>query len=145
MLGMHLGRSNALILGHSDIAASVRLLANRTRYAIGIQEDKVYSSDNRYFNFLGIPSLSFNRMGFADGQGHTSGDTIANCSPEGIQHIASFVETWIDRYLMETHTFPFPRSLPPSSKKAVDAMLGGKDPFDGYDRDELLKKVRSND
>ena len=52
MLGMHYGRSNALILGHPDIAASVRLLANRLRYAISIQEDKVYSSDNRFFNFI---------------------------------------------------------------------------------------------
>lgn len=141
MLGMHYGRSNALILGHPDIAASVRLLANRERYAIGIQEDKVYSSDNRYFNFLGIPSLSFNRMGFANGQGHTAGDTIENCSPEGIAHIAGFVESWIDTYLMSLHTFPFPRSLPEASKKSVDALLEGKAPFDGYDRAELLKKV----
>jgi hypothetical protein len=141
MLGMHYGRSNALILGHPDIAASVRLLANRLRYAIGIQEDKVYSSDNRFFNFIGIPSLSFNRMGFANGNGHTCGDTIDNCSAEGIAHIASFVETWIDHYLMTLHTFPFPRELPPSSRKAVDTLLKGKEPFDAYNRSELLKKA----
>jgi Zn-dependent M28 family amino/carboxypeptidase len=141
MLGMHYGRSNALILGHPDIAASVRLLANQLRYVIGIQEDKVYSSDNRFFNFLGIPSLSFNRVGFADGRGHTCGDTIDNCSPEGISHIASFVEAWIDHYLMTLHTFPFPRELPRSSQKAVGALLKGKEPFDAYDRSEMLKKV----
>jgi len=142
MLGMHFGRSNALILGHSDIAASVRLLANQRRYAIGIQEDKIYSSDNRYFNFMGIPSLSFNRMGFANGHGHTAGDTIDNCSPEGIAHIGGFVEAWIDHYLMSLHTFPFPRALPPSSQKSVDDMLAGKKPFDSYDRKALLKKAK---
>lgn len=141
MLGMHQGRSNALILGHPDIAASVRLLANRERYAIGIQEDKVYSSDNRYFNFLGIPSLSFNRMGFADGKGHTAGDTIDNCSPEGIAHIAGFVEAWIEAYMMSLHTFPFPRMLPEGSRKSVDALLKGKAPFEEYDRTELLEQV----
>jgi Zn-dependent M28 family amino/carboxypeptidase len=141
MLGMRYGRSNALILGHPDIAASVRLLANRHGYTIALQEDKVYSSDNRFFNFLGIPSLSFNRMGYADGKGHTAGDTIDNCSAEGIAHIASFVETWIDSYLMDTCTFPFSRELPPSSKKSVDALLKGKAPFDAYDRAKLLAKV----
>lgn len=144
MLGMHYGRSNALILGHPDIAASVRLLANQQRYAIGIQEDKIYSSDNRYFNFLGIPSLSFNRVGFANGQGHTAGDTIHNCSPEGIAHISSFVECWIEQFMMQMHTFPFPRRLPPSSKKAVDTMLGGKAPFENYDRSQLLKQARGS-
>lgn len=142
MMGMHFGRSNALILGHPDIAASVRLLANQRRYAIGIQEDKIYSSDNKFFNFLGIPSLSFNRMGFANGQGHTAGDTIDNCSPEGIAHISKFVEAWIDCYLMGLHTFPFPRDLPASSKKSVDDMLGGKQAFDGYDRKNLLKSAK---
>lgn len=142
MLGMHVGRSNALILGHADIAASVRLLANQHRYAIGIQEDKVYSSDNWYFNMLGIPSLSFNRMGYANGNGHTAGDTIDNCSPEGIAHISAFVETWIDHYLMTLHTFPFPRSLPSGSQNSVNAILKGKAPFDGYDRTVLLKKAK---
>ena len=52
------------------------------------------SSDNWYFNMLGIPSLSFNRMGFADGKGHTEGDVIDNCSPDGLAHIASFVENY---------------------------------------------------
>ena len=141
MLGMHHGRSNALILGHSDIAASVRLLANRQRYAIAIQEDKVYSSDNRYFNFLGIPSLSFNRIGYADGKGHTAGDTIDNCSPEGLAHIAGFVEAWMDNYLMSLHSFPFPRMLPDGSRKAVDALLSGKAPFAEYDRAALLRKA----
>ena len=141
MLGMHYGRSNALILGHSDIAASVRLLANQQRYAIGLQEDKVYSSDNRYFNFLGIPSLSFNRMGYADGKGHTAGDTIDNCSPEGIAHIAGFVEAWIEAYMMSLHTFPFPRMLPEGSKQSVDALLKGKAPFEDYDRVGLLRKA----
>lgn len=140
MMGMYYGRSNALILGHPDIAASVRLLANRQRYAIGIQEDKVYSSDNKFFNFLGIPSLSFNRMGFANGQGHTAGDTIDNCSPEGLAHIAEFVENWIDQYVMSLHTFPFTRSLPQASQKSVDSMLKGKDPFAKYDRSALLSK-----
>lgn len=141
MMGMHHGRSNALILGHPDIAASVRLLANRLRYAIAIQEDKIYSSDNRFFNFLGVPSLSFNRVGFANGHGHTEGDTIENCSPEGLAHIAGFIESWMDHYLMQLHTFPFPRALPPSSKASVDTMLKGKAPFEGYDRDALLKKA----
>ncbi len=142
MLGMYLGRSNALVLGPADIAASVRFLSNRKRYPIGIQEDKVYSSDNRYFNFLGIPSLSFNRCGFADGQGHTAGDTIENCSPEGIAHIGRFVEAWMDDYLMAMHRFPFERTLPPSSQKAVDSLLNGKPPFHAYDRDALLKKTK---
>lgn len=141
MLGMHVGRSNALVLGPSDIAASVRFLANEQRYPIGIQEDKVYSSDNRYFNFLGIPSLSFNRCGFADGKGHTAGDTIDQCSPEGIAHISRFVEAWIDHYLMRMHRFPFERTLPPSSQTSVDALLKGKAPFHGYDRNALLKKA----
>ncbi|MDT8390307.1 MAG: M28 family metallopeptidase [Lentisphaeria bacterium] len=144
MMGMRFGRSNALILGHPDIAASVRLLANRRRYAIGIQEDKIYSSDNKFFNLMGIPSLSFNRMGFANGQGHTAGDTIDNCSPGGIAHIAQFVEAWIDDYLMDLHTFPFPRTLPPSSQKSVDEALSGKGAFAGYDRKNLLKKARQN-
>ncbi len=142
MVGMYHGRSNALVLGPSDIAASVRFLSNRLRYPIGIQEDKVYSSDNRYFNFLGIPSLSFNRCGFADGQGHTAGDTIDNCSPEGIAHISQFVESWIDEYLMALHRFPFKRALPTSSQQSVDKLLNGKTPFHAYDRAALLKQAK---
>lgn len=142
MMGMHVGRSNALMLGHTDIAASVRLLSNKERYPIALQEDKLYSSDNWYFNMVGIPSLSFNRMGYANGNGHTAGDTIENCSPEGIEHIASFVETWINQYVMDLHAFPFPRALPPSAQKAVDDRRKERGPFADYDTTALLKKAK---
>ena len=126
MAGPFYGKSNAIALGDRDIGASVRLHSNEQRYAIGIREDSVYSSDNMCFNYAGIPSLSFNRCGFGDLGGHTAGDVIDNCSPEGLAHISEFVESWIDRYLLGMHTFPFTRTLPESAKKGVDSWYKGK-------------------
>lgn len=131
MMGPFYGKSNAIALGDRDIGASVRLHANERRYAIAVREDSVYSSDNMCFNYVGIPSLSFNRCGFGDLGGHTAGDVIDSCSAEGLAHISEFVESWIDRYLLGMPTFPFARTLPESAKSAVDSWYkGGRNPLD---------------
>ena len=130
MMGPLYGRSSAIALGDNDIAASVRLMANELRYAIAIRENAVYSSDNMTFNYVGIPSLSFNRCPFEQVGGHTSDDTIDSCSPEGLTHICRFIEAWIDRYVQTLHTFPFPRVLPGPAREAVKEWYKEIDPLD---------------
>ena len=130
MMGPLYGRSTAVALGHTDIAASVRLLANEVRYAIAIRENQVYSSDNMTFNYVDIPSLSFYRGPFERVGGHTVEDTIDSCSPAGLAHICCFIEAWIDRYVQELHFFPFPRSLPDAAKTAVKDWYKDKNPLD---------------
>ena len=130
MMGPLYGTSIAEILGDNDIAASVRLLANELRYAIAIRENVVYSSDNMAFNYAGIPSLSFHRGPFERVGGHTSEDTIKSCSAEGLSHICSFIEAWIDRYVQLLHTFPFSRKLPDLAKDAVGKWFGERNPLD---------------
>ncbi len=127
MLGHFYGVSKAVILGDPDIAASLRLHGNEQRYAITITEDSVYSSDNAPFNLAGVPSASFHRSGYGDGGGHTANDVVEKCSAEGLEHIVSFVESWIDRYIQEMHTFPFARALPAEAKKTVKTWFKDKD------------------
>ena len=121
MMGPLYGNSTAITIGHSDIPASVRLLAKEMRYPIIIKNDHIYSSDNIPFNVLKIPSLSFFRCGFGDGGGHTVNDIIENCSPEGLEHIGSYIEAWINRYIDGMHVFPFPQSFSEASQKAIEA------------------------
>ena len=127
MLGHFYGASKAVILGDPDIAASVRLHGNEQRYAIKITDNSVYSSDNAPFNLAGVPSASFYRTGYGNGGGHTANDVVEGCSAEGLEHIVSFVESWIDRYIQEMHTFPFARTLPEEAKKTVKTWFKDKD------------------
>lgn len=129
MMGQLHGNSVAVTLGHPDIAASARLLANELRYPLQVNENSMYSSDNMAFNYAGIPSISWHRCGYAGFDGHTSGDIVKNCSPEGLAHIGRFIEAWIDRYV-DTHTFPFQRELPETAKKTVDDWFKGRNPLD---------------
>ncbi|MBT3192240.1 MAG: M28 family peptidase [Verrucomicrobia bacterium] len=130
MMGQLYGKSNAITLGHADIAASARLLANELRYALAVEENSVYSSDNMAFNYAGVPSISFNRIGFESSGGHTSADTIDNCCAEGLAHIGGIVEAWMDRYVMSPHVFPFPRELPEAATDAVKKWFKEKNPLD---------------
>ena len=130
MMGPLYGRSTAITLGDNDIAASVRLLANELRYAIRVRENAVYSSDNMTFNYVGIPSLSFNRCPFERVGGHTVEDTIESCSAEGLAHIGEFVESWINRYVQKMHSFPFSRTLSAAAKDAVKDWYKEKNPLD---------------
>jgi len=130
MMGPYYGKSNAIALGHGDIAASVRLFAKEVRYPISVRENHVYSSDNMAFNYAEIPSLSFNRCGYGNLGGHTEDDKIENCSPEGLAHLGCFVERWTDRHIVSMHTFPFPKALPEAAKTAVKDWFKGKDPLD---------------
>jgi hypothetical protein len=130
MMGPLHGRSNTITLGHPDIAASARLLANELRYALGVKENSIYSSDNMAFNYAGVPSISFNRCGYEDCGGHTVEDTIRNCSSEGLEHIGAMFEAWIDLYVMSPHVFPFTRAFPEAAKKAVKDWFKDNDPLD---------------
>lgn len=130
MMGQLHGKSNAITLGHADIAASARLLANERRYALGVKENSIYSSDNMPFNYAGIPSISFNRCGHEDFGGHTANDTIEHCCAEGLAHIGEMVEAWIDRFVISPHVFPFTRTLPEAANKAVADWFKDNDPLD---------------
>jgi hypothetical protein len=130
MMGPFYGKSTAISLGHADIAASARLLSNEERYPLTVRENAVYSSDNMAFNYAGIPSLSFNRCGYGDLGGHTEEDKIDNCSAEGLEHIGRFVETWMKRYILGSHLFPFARPLPEAAKSAVKKWFGTRNPLD---------------
>ena len=130
MMGPFYGRSTAISLGDNDIAASVRLLANELRYAVTVRENSVYSSDNMTFNYVGIPSLSFNRCPFEQVGGHTVEDTIDSCSPEGLAHIGVYIEAWINRFIREMHSFPFSRDLPSVVKAAVKEWYKDRNPLD---------------
>jgi len=129
MMGQLYGKSVAVTLGHTDIAAAARLLANEVGYSLQVNQNKIYSSDNMAFNYAKIPSISWHRCGFGGFDGHTSGDTVKNCSPDGLSHIGSFVEQWIDRYMMSA-AFPFSRELPEPAQKAVDEWFKGRNPLD---------------
>ena len=130
MMGPRYGKSNAITLGHPDIAASARLLANERRYALAVRENGVYSSDNMVFNYAGVPSISFNSTGYGDWGGHTAGDTLEHCSAAGLEHIGAMVEAWIDRYVMTPHMFPFTRDFPDAAKQAVKEWFKDRDPLD---------------
>ena len=130
MMGPLYGRSSTISFGDSDIAASVRLMANELRYAVAVRENEVYSSDNMMFNHVGIPSLSFNRCPFEQVGGHTVEDTIDSCSPDGLAHICGFVEAWIDRYIQTLHVFPFSRVIPDQAVAAVKKKFIDRDPLD---------------
>jgi hypothetical protein len=130
MMGQLHGKSTAVTLGHPDIAASARLLANELRYPLTVNENKIYSSDNMMFNYAGIPSISFNRCGFEDCGGHTVSDTIEHCCADGLEHICRMVKTWIDRYVMSTHVFPFPKKFPEAADKAVKDWFKTENPLD---------------
>ena len=129
MMGPLHGRSTAITLGHSDIAASARLLASEMGYTLNVRENTIYSSDNMAFNYAGTPSISWNRYGYKNCEGHTENDTIKSCSPEGLQHIGAFIQSWIDRYLMHP-AIPFPRTLPQEAKQAVNEWFKGRNPLD---------------
>jgi hypothetical protein len=129
MMGQLYGKSVAVTLGHPDIAAAARLLANEMRYSLQVNENKIYSSDNMAFNYAKIPSISWHRCGFEGFDGHTSGDTIKNCSAEGLAHIGEFVEKWINRYMMSA-IFPFTKILPEPANKAVEDWFKGTNPLD---------------
>lgn len=131
MAGALHGKSNAISLGHTDIAASARLLAGERRYALNVRENEAYSSDNMPFNYAGIPSLSFNRVGFGAMGGHTELDVIDNCSADGLAHMGGFVESWITRHAF-MHVFPFSRELPEVATEAVNKYFKKRDPLD-YD------------
>ncbi len=129
MMGQLHGKTVAVTLGHPDIAAAGRLLANEMRYSLEVRENKIYSSDNMAFNYAKIPSISWHRCGYEGFDGHTSGDTIKNCSSAGLAHIGKFVEQWIDRYIME-YTFPFARELPEPANKAIKEWFKDRNPLD---------------
>ena len=142
MMGPLYGRSSAITLGHPDIAASARLLANELRYDLGVNENSIYSSDNMAFNYADVPSISFNRCGYQDCGGHTEGDTIENCSAEGLAHIGAMVEAWIERYVISPHVFPFSREFPDAAKTAVKAWFKDKNPLD-YEVYSPAKKYKA--
>ena len=126
MMGPLHGRSSAIALGSADIAASARLLAQELRYPLNVRENEIYSSDNMAFNCVGIPSISFNRCGHGDLGGHTDRDVIDNCSSEGLAHVCRFIEKWMDRYVSDMHTFPFPKELPEAARTVVEKRFKGK-------------------
>ncbi len=130
MMGPLYGKSNAITLGNTDIAASVRLLAKELRYPIAVKENAIYSSDNMAFNYAKVPSLSFNRCGFGNLGGHTSEDKIGNCSAEGLAHIGTFVEAWLERYVLTMHSFPFPKAFPDAANTAVKDWFKDRNPLD---------------
>ena len=130
MMGHLHGRSCAVTLGDTDIAASVRLFSKEIRYAINVRENEIYSSDNMAFNYAEIPSLSFYRCGFGDLGGHTEMDVIDNCNPAGLAHIGGFVEKWIDRYIQAMHQFPFAKTIPEAGKTAVQKWFGERNPLE---------------
>jgi hypothetical protein len=130
MMGPLHGRSSAFTLGHPDIAASARLLANELRYALDVNENSIYSSDNMAFNCASIPSISFNRCGYEDFGAHTVRDTIENCSAEGLAHIGAMVEAWVDRHVIVPHVFPFSRALPEVATKTMKAWFKDGNPLD---------------
>ncbi len=141
IMGQVHGITNIWTLGHSDIAASARLLANERRYAVTLHENDIYSSDNQMFNYAGVPGISFNRCGY-DGWGcHTDEDTIKHCSPAGLDHTGAMIEAWIERYLITPHAFPFTRSLPDAAKNALDKWYKGNNPLD-YEVFSPVKKYK---
>jgi hypothetical protein len=128
MMGQLHGNSVAVTLGHSDIAASARLLACELGYPLNVNENKIYSSDNMAFNYAKIPSISWHRCGYEGFDGHTAGDTVKNCSAEGLAHIGGFIEDWLNRFVL-LPAFPFPRELPKESQAAVDDWFKGRNPL----------------
>ena len=130
MMGPLYGKSVAITLGVNDIPASLRLFAKEIRYSLTVKENELYSSDNMAFNYAGIPSASFHRCGYGDGGGHTVKDVIDNCSPEGLAHIGSFIEQWMDRYIIGMHIFPFSKNMPEAAKSAVTKRFGDKNILD---------------
>jgi aminopeptidase YwaD len=132
MMGQLHGKSSAVTLGDSDIAASARLLANELRYPLTVNENNIYSSDNMMFNYAGVPSISFNRYGFEDCGGHTVADTIDHCCAEGLDHVCGMIKSWIDRYVTSPHVFPFSKKFPDAADKAVKDWFKTGNPLD-YD------------
>ncbi len=127
--GTKLGTNSAWSCGHSDIAASARLLSSELARPFGVRENEVYSSDNSPFGKAGVPSISFARDSATTALIHTADDVIEHCDAEGMARAGEFIEHWMARFLAEAKSLPFPRTLPTVAKDKVNGYFGDSDPF----------------
>jgi len=127
--GVKLGTNSAWTLGHGDIPASVRLLAAELLRPHNTHENACYSSDNAPFGKAGVPSVSFGRYGADTGYGHTDQDVIDHCDAAGLARAGEFIELWMKRYITDSLSFPFSRTLPGPSAESVKNYFGEPDPF----------------
>jgi aminopeptidase YwaD len=116
--GALIANNTAWISGPLDLAAAVRLLAAETGPQFAIQE-ACYSSDNAPMSDAGVPAISFGRGGPANFWGHTDEDVYQLCSAEGLNVSGEFILKYMRRYITESRTIPFERTIPDEHKKHV--------------------------
>ncbi|MEO0225775.1 MAG: M28 family peptidase [candidate division WOR-3 bacterium] len=116
--GVLLGNNISLVLGPSDLSASVRLLAKELGPAFTVREE-VYSSDGTPLSEAGIPSVSFARSGGTSTYLHTPLDNITYLDENSLGMHGRFLETWLERYVTRAVSFPFERTIPEDQKKKI--------------------------
>jgi len=114
-----LGKNEAIVLGPQDLISSVRLLSNEVGPAIELTEE-VHSSDSTALSRVGIPSLSFTRKGGTAEYLHTPRDNIEYLDAHHLAMYGAFIGLWVKRYVADSLSFPFERSIPESQQKKIE-------------------------
>lgn len=82
-------------------------------------KEGTYASDGTVLSRVGIPSVSFTRVGGPPL--HTVEDTVRWLKPQALQVQGEFVEHILTRYVADAAAFPFEREIPEQQRKVLES------------------------
>lgn len=115
-----LGQHGFLFSGIEDIGASLRLLGQEIGAATNVNEGPM-SSDGSALAAVGIPAVQSVREAGTNAYLHSSQDDIKYLSPQALYEAGAFSELYLRRYVTEASLMPFPREIPESQQKKLEA------------------------
>ncbi len=117
--GLLLGSNTILVCGSEDCISSVRLLAKELGVQMKVDAGPM-SSDGTPLAAAGIPAVQFGRYGGATMYGHSEKDVIDYLSPDALQTAGRFSQLYLQRYVADCPSFPFPREIPDDQIKKIN-------------------------
>jgi hypothetical protein len=140
--GCILGRNTVMWNGPDDIGPSVRLLAKELGVFCKVDKQPM-SSDGTSLAAVGIPAVQFARYGGTTEFLHSTLDDIKYVSADALEEAGRFAELYLQRYVTEIPTFPFPREIPEDQAKSIkEYFTRSKRPVPGESAEKKAKNNR---
>lgn len=126
MTGVTIGKDIACVTGEKGLVDYIKYLSCEVGFAITAYQG-VYSSDSTPFADNGIPAISFARISPRGGlEIHCRKDVIDYLSEGNYYKTCDFIINF-SNHMINSHTFPVPKTMPDNMKTELDYYLNRKE------------------
>ena len=127
MIGSIMGKFHACVTGEEKLCHYIEYFAAERGFGIDVKQG-VYSSDSSPMADVGIPAVSFARLGANNtGTIHNRYDTLKLMKAEHMCKDIAFIQAFTER-MANAVQMPVKREIPENMKERLDEYLGRKRP-----------------